>query len=272
MSWNEADHAPEDEAVAGLPTKTWFTSQGLILATTTQRHIDRWLTTGTGDERYRARDFLRWAVAQRLAPPGTTIPARSPGQPKTYASMDDYERQLHRCLHDDQLAVDLRVAGALVLLYGMRMTEILNLRREQLVVVDGEDHLQISRSNALLLPPILGELLRQLPRQRKNRSIIQRFDSSDLLFPGFYDHLSHDPMSFGGRLTRGGITPLAGRNTGRLLLAAEIPAAVLADVLGIHEATATRWAGRARRDWHGYLEHRRSEIHADDKQTPECLT
>lgn len=79
------------------------------------------------------------------------------------------------------------------------------------------------------------------------------------MFPGFNDHVPPHLSSFGTQLTKHGITPLASRNTGRLLLAADVPAAVLAEVLGMHEVTATRWAGRARRDWHSYLAHRRSE-------------
>lgn len=243
---------------AALALLTWIDSEGLTLATATQRHIDRWLTGGIGNERYRARDFIRWAASRRLVPPRTTIPAILPGQPKHYTSTTDYEAQLHRCLHDDNLAIDLRAAGALILLYGLHLTEILQLRRDQLQTVAGEDYLQLT-SSALLLPPVLGRILRQLPRQRRNRTIVQCQGGPVLLFPGFNDHLPPNPRSFGGQLTKNGITPLAGRNTGRLLLAAEVPAAVLAEILGVHEATATRWAGRARRDWHTYLAHRRSE-------------
>ena len=36
-------------------------------------------------------------------------------------------------------------------------------------------------------------------------------------------------------------------------LAADLPASVLASLLGIHEVTATRWAQRTKRDWHTYL-------------------
>lgn len=60
-------------------------------------------------------------------------------------------------------------------------------------------------------------------------------------------------------MLRHGLTPLAGRNAAIVMLAAELPASVLADLIGIHEATATRWARRANRDWHTYLAHRRSE-------------
>jgi hypothetical protein len=47
-------------------------------------------------------------------------------------------------------------------------------------------------------------------------------------------------------------------------LAAELPAAVLADLLAIDIVTATRWAGYAKRDWNDYLAVRR----ADAQQLP----
>ena len=45
-----------------------------------------------------------------------------------------------------------------------------------------------------------------------------------------------------------------------MTLAADLPAAVVADLLGIHEVTATRWAHRTKRDWHSYLSIRRTDI------------
>lgn len=51
-------------------------------------------------------------------------------------------------------------------------------------------------------------------------------------------------------------------------LAAELPAAALADLLAIDVTTATRWAGYAKRDWHDYLAARRA--HAE-QQPPELL-
>jgi hypothetical protein len=36
-------------------------------------------------------------------------------------------------------------------------------------------------------------------------------------------------------------------------LAADLPAAILADLLGMHRNTAVRWVTYARRDWAGYL-------------------
>jgi hypothetical protein len=55
------------------------------------------------------------------------------------------------------------------------------------------------------------------------------------------------------KLGRDGITVRAARNGALAALAADLPAAILADLLGIHRHTAVRWVAYARRDWAEYL-------------------
>ncbi|GLP73599.1 hypothetical protein TUM20983_07090 [Mycobacterium antarcticum] len=58
---------------------------------------------------------------------------------------------------------------------------------------------------------------------------------------------------FGKRLKRIDLTIRGGRNTALIGLAAELPAAVLADLLAIDIITATRWAAYAKKDWLDYV-------------------
>jgi hypothetical protein len=238
----------------------WLDAHSTDLANLTQHHVDRWLAEPIGPHRrHTARDFLRWAVTKRLAPKGVSIPPRKIGQPTTFVDSKDYIRQLRRCLHDPALPTDLRAAGALILLYGFRTTQVLALRRDQLVEREA-DYLQLGE-NTLLLPPTLASLLRQLPlRRSNNRTVLPAANSlAPLLFPGFSDALPPDAGTFGARLLRHGITPRAGRNTAMVTLAGDLPAAVLADLIGIHDVTATRWAQRTKSDWHSYLAQRRTD-------------
>jgi hypothetical protein len=147
----------------------------------------------------------------------------------------------------------------LILLYGLRTVDVLTLGREQLINRDGDHYLKVGDA-ALLLSPPLASLLAQLPlRRNNNRTVLQApSNSSALLFPGFSDTQPRNGGGFGARLLRYGIDPRGGRNTARLALAADLPAAVLADLLGIHSVTATRWAQRTKRDWHAYLAQRRT--------------
>ena len=45
-----------------------------------------------------------------------------------------------------------------------------------------------------------------------------------------------------------------------MTLAADLPAPILADLLGLHITTAVRWVGYARRDWSAYLAARADEL------------
>ena len=246
---------------AALELLDWLDEQEISLATLTQHHLDGWLAEPIGSRRrYLARDFLRWAVTGRLTPRNVSIPALRTGQPTQFAEPADYTKQLQRCLHDGTLLPDIRAAGALILLYGLRITEVLALRSEQVIQLEDDHFLQLA-GNVLLLPPPLAALLAQLPLPRNNnRTVIPPTDSSaPLLFTGFNHTRPLDSRTFGARLLRSGITPHASRNTAMMTLAADLPAAVVADLLGIHDTTATLWAHRTKRDWHTYLAHRRTD-------------
>ena len=54
----------------------------------------------------------------------------------------------------------------------------------------------------------------------------------------------NDRREFGALLLHHGITPLAGKNIAIVTLASELPASVLAGLVGIHDVTAARWARR----------------------------
>jgi hypothetical protein len=53
----------------------------------------------------------------------------------------------------------------------------------------------------------------------------------------------------------------ASRNGALISLASDLPAPVLADLLGLHINTAVRWVQRSRRDWTSYIAARAHEAH-----------
>ena len=50
------------------------------------------------------------------------------------------------------------------------------------------------------------------------------------------------------------------RNAALCALAADLPAPVLADLLGLRITTAVRWAHLVRRDWTSYLASRKAQV------------
>ena len=69
------------------------------------------------------------------------------------------------------------------------------------------------------------------------------------------------------RLSRYDINVRIARNGALAALAADLPAAVLADLLGMHINTAIRWVRYAGRDWPDYLAARAAE---QDKKSGEA--
>jgi hypothetical protein len=65
------------------------------------------------------------------------------------------------------------------------------------------------------------------------------------------------PASMLNKLRTHGIVARAERSTALAQLAAEMPPAVLSEVLGVHISTAVRWNSVAAQDWSRYLLARR---------------
>jgi hypothetical protein len=160
---------------------------------------------------------------------------------------------LDRCLRDGRLPVDVRAAGAL-LLYGLPISRIIELRRDQVAAAAGHHHLTIDKHRTML-PPAVGRLLDVLPARMSAPSLVAR-DVDGWLFPGRHPG---QPISAGGmrrRLHRHGFAIRAARNAALISLAGDLPPAVLAELLGISLSNAVQWARRAARDWTPYLQAR----------------
>jgi hypothetical protein len=92
---------------------------GIDLASMTQAHLEHWLSNGPPAPRA-ARSFVCWAVARGLAH-AVDIPPGRPAQPSVFADQQEQAAQLERCLADDTMPVDVRVTGALNMLYGIHI-------------------------------------------------------------------------------------------------------------------------------------------------------
>jgi len=66
-------------------------------------------------------------------------------------------------------------------------------------------------------------------------------------------------QALSNRLNNHGVLPRAGRNTALITLAADLPAPIVADLLGLQIDTAVRWTKYAKRDWHSYLAERKHQ-------------
>lgn len=243
----ERDRA-EIRAAADLLTD--LDQQGLTLTGLTQTYLDRRLA-GHPPAAEHLRCFLTWTTARGLTGP-LLVPVQRHGTPTHFLDEDEYLAQLRRCLHGP-LPLTVRVAGGLVLLFGQPLTRIARLtagaisHRGDLVLLTLADH-------PVLLPPTLAHLVQQLADQPQLVSALPPSPgASRWLFPGRPAGQPLTASTLGRWLNAHGIHARPARNTALLQLAGDLPAAVLAELLGLHINTAVGWSGYARRDWVAYL-------------------
>lgn len=225
----------------------WLAARNTALADCRQADIDEWLAIGPAA--CQARDFVTWAAEHRhcdeLTVPG---PERRTG---TATDPDQRWAQVARLLHDDGLDVVDRVAGCFLLLFGQQQSRIAVMTTDQVTPRDGEVFVRFSRHD-VPVPEPLGALLLQLIADGKSHIGIGSPTETRWLFPGGMPGRPITASRLADRLRTLGIPTQAGRRAALLDLAAQLPAAVLADLVNLHPTTAAKWMHQAGGDWNRY--------------------
>lgn len=250
--------------LSALGLLTWLAAQDVDLATVDQSHIDRWLISHPTSTRYLAREFVSWAH-QRGLTGEIAIPKYQAAEALASITEDDRWEHLKRCLHDETIPIHIRAAGSLVLLFGLPVTRISNLRADDLQVEPARTYLRLGQRR-LPLPPAVAGLLARQRTERCSVSAIQRSSSepSVWLFPGGLPGRPARDILYRG-LRRHGITHIRrARSAALITLAAELPPPVLAEMLDLHINTAVQWAKVSQQDWTSYLKARHESKDALD--------
>jgi hypothetical protein len=234
---------------AAITFLEWLRAQDIRLTQVRQAEMDHWLLTGPPTLRREVIDFLDWTAGRRLTPPlRLTRPTTRKGQA---ASEDDLWKLTHRLLHDPGIATIDRVAGSFLLLYGQQLSRIAAMTRNQVHDDGAALSVRFGNTDVDVVEPLAGFVRTQLAEPYRHNSIGTP-ELSPWLFPG---HLPGQPITasrLGQRLALFGINAQTGRRAAMLQLAITVPAAVLADLLGIATTTAADWAHAAGGDWSRY--------------------
>jgi hypothetical protein len=227
----------------------WLASRDLALATCTQPDLDQWAAGNVG-YRDETSHFIRWATANRHAT-GLTFGARRWAGPAGPHDTEGRWAAARRLLRDDTIATPDRVAGLLLLLYAQRLSTISALTVEHVATADTQVALRLGHA-ATVLPEPVAALVVELVATRRPFTVIGQPEQTHWLFPGQRpgQHISADRL--GQRLAALGIRPGRARSTALFTLAAELPAAILARMLGIHIKVAVAWQQAASGDWTAY--------------------
>jgi hypothetical protein len=159
--------------------------------------------------------------------------------------------QLRGRLHDTTLPTLVRAGGALVLLYGLPVSRVTALRHDDIHTdTKRRTWLQFG-GHRLRLPPAVATLLLAQQKHAVGASAIARAHPGDTawLFPG---GPARDAL-YRALRTHLHIHLRRARSAALAALAADLPAAVLADLLDININTAITWSTYAQTDWTAYL-------------------
>jgi hypothetical protein len=230
---------------AALALFRWLDEHDLRLAETSQGHLDQWLASGA-TTRYEARAFIDWA-SQRGLSQDLSIPARPRQAALVTLNAEQRCATLRRLWHDTTVDLDTRVAGSILLLFGYPVSRIKMMTCEHITIIDGTVYLRLA-TTPLRVPDPLADLLTRLRQQRQDVRPGRRW-----LFPANPPTRPINSETLRLKLSEHGIQARPARNAALAEFAADLPAPVLADALGLSIGTATHWVGALQRDWMPYL-------------------
>lgn len=173
------------------------------------------------------------------------------GRPATRHRHEARWEQARRLLHDNTLKPDDRVAGLLVLLYAQWPSAVSRLTLDHVQTSHDEVRLRLGRE-PVLLPEPLASLVLQLVVTRRGHAAIGDRGTSPWLFPGGQPGRPVSAFQLGERLRQLGLHPGQARSTALFQLATDLPAALLARMLGIHISVAVAWQRASSGDWTSY--------------------
>ncbi len=234
---------------AAVAFLNWLTARDLTLATCPQAGLDQWMAGASTSQRGPTGHFIRWAKNQKLT--SLDFPATRWAGPTRVIDAEGRWAQARQLLHDGTLQPGDRVAGLLVLLYAQQPATISRLTLGHIQASGSEVTLRLGREPVVLPEPVAGLVL-HLVATRQGHATTGDQGTSPWLLPGGRPGQPISPCRLGERLRQIGIRSGPARSTALFQLATELPAAILARMLGIHIDVAVAWQRASAGDWMSY--------------------
>jgi integrase len=203
-----------------------------------QHHVDAW--SADNPTKASLHQFLTWAVRRGHAAGVTAHPKQTRRTRPTLPGDDQRWQLIQRLIEAADLETRDRVAGLLILLYSQPTARLIRIELADVATRDdGRITLRLGQI-PLTLPTPLDQFIGELVAQRRGYAAVTASDNP-WLFPGGRSgqHLSSEQM--GQRMRNIGIPPQLARNTALIDLAGELPAAVIARLLGFNIKRAATW-------------------------------
>lgn len=234
---------------AAITLLDWLTCHHLDLLSAGQGDLNAWLTSEHTKHRREAGHFVRWAKRQKLT--SLEFTATRWDGPTRPIDTEARWAQASRLLHDDSIRPEDRVAGLLVLLYAQWPATISRLTLDHVHADQHQVRVRLGREPVVLPEPLAG-FVRELVASRRGHAALGDQGTSPWLLPGGRPDQPISAEHLSERLRQLGLRPGQDRSTALFGLATELPAALLARLLGIHISVAVSWQRASGGDWTNY--------------------
>lgn len=158
---------------------------------------------------------------------------------------------LKACLTEDVDTLPYRVAATLLLLYAQPVVNIAAMKTTDVVITPDGLHLSLGEGDPAPVPEPFASLLKQhlalRPNMRTGSSA-----GSEWLFPGYRPGRHIHPNTLMERLREVGINLLGARNASLRALVTEVPAPLVAEMLGYSYQVTQKHAAAAAEPWSRY--------------------
>lgn len=229
---------------------TWLhDTHGRTVAECTQQDADEYLNGGP-TTRHLIRTFIVWAKKSKI---NTSVQIGF-RQAKTSPTMTQDQRLawLKELLTGTAESLPYRVAGVFLLLYAQPLTKIAALQTADVSHVDRETYIALGKEPIAVPEPFASQLNYHL-NNRPNLRTTGGISDTPWLFPSYSPGRHFDPQSIMLRLRALGIGLQGARNTALQQLVAEVPAPLVAEMLGYSYQVAHKHAVEAGTTWAKYI-------------------
>lgn len=242
-------HSAKQEITETIKFLTWLKlTHGRTAASCVQADVDTWLADGP-TTRHAIRTFFVWAVKNRTCT-NITIGFR---QAKTVPLLTQAQRlaMLKACLTDNIDTLHYRVAATFLLLYAQPVVKIAAMKSTDVILTPDGLRLSLGDGDPAPVPEpfasLLTEHLASRPNMRTGSS-----SGSEWLFPGYRPGQHIHPNTLMERLREIGIELLGARNASLRALVKEVPAPLVAEMLGYSYQVTQKHAAAAAEPWSHY--------------------
>lgn len=237
----------------------FLVSRGRSLSTCRQADLDDWASSQTPNRVRSLPGFATWAMA-RHAMPRLEVPAGHSRPPAAPMATDERWAVARRLLHSPDIDPAVRVGGALVVIYAQPLFKISRIRVDDLEVTAERVVVRLDGGATISFPePLAGHARALIEGRRPAPTKANLPTDPGWLFPGNVPGRPITPQGLSHQFARHGVRAGHHRLSALYQFAAEMPAPLLADILGVNPRTAEVWSRLASRTWADYPEMRQAE-------------